>query len=434
MAVTIKNTEKNTVAHRLNLSGCTLISINGNEINDMFDYEFHTKNKTLDLVFVKDGIQTETSIKKDEYQPFGCEFETYLIDKKHTCKNKCVFCFVDQIPKGLRSDLYFKDDDERLSFLFGNYITLTNLTQKEIKRIINMNISPVNISVHTVDAKLRVEMMKNPHAGEVLSFIDELNSAGIKMNFQLVLCPDINDGEKLIESLEKLGSYYPNVQSIAAVPVGLTKYRQNLAPLTAYSEKSAKKQLEIMLKYGEFFMQKFGTRLIYPSDEWFILSKTPLPNIEFYEDFPQIENGVGMWRMFCDEFIEEMEFQSAPLLPQNFDLVTGEITSELSAELCTILHKKFPNVTVKVHTVKNNFFGGNVNVTGLLTSADIIAQLKTELSSKTLLLPENILRDDSDLLLDNVSVDEIARELNVNIIILPQNGAEALCVMLGNKL
>ncbi len=431
MAVIVKSTNAGTAAHRLNLSGCTIVSINGSEINDMFDYEFHTKNEQLEVVVIQNDKSKILKVKKQEYDPFGCEFETYLIDEKHMCKNKCIFCFVDQIPTGLRSDLYCKDDDERLSFLFGNYITLTNLSQREVARIIEMNISPVNISVHTVNPKLRVQMMKNPKSGEVLRYIDDFNKAGISMNFQLVLCPEINDGEELVKSIEKLSGYYPNVQSIAVVPVGLTKYRQKLEQLTPYDKESATKQLEIMLEYGDECLEKYGSRLIYPSDEWFLLAEKPIPECTFYEDYPQLENGVGMYRRLYDEFCEELENSKRPFFKRSFDVVTGVITSELAQELCNILHKKFHNVHAKIHVVKNEFFGGNVNVTGLLTGEDIIKSLKGNLCSKTLLLPENILRDESDLLLDNTSVADIEKALCVKVKILPQSGAKALQVMLG---
>ncbi len=433
MAVKIEYTNEGSAAHEHNLSGCTLVSINGNDINDMFDYEFYTKCENLEIAVIRSGENEVLTVQKGEYDPLGCEFETYLMDEHHTCKNKCIFCFVDQIPKGLRSDLYFKDDDERLSFLFGNYITLTNLSQKEVKRIIEMNISPVNISVHTVNPKLRVEMMKNPNSGEVLQYIDEFNKADVSMNFQLVLCPGINDGEFLIESLEKLGAYYPNVQSIAAVPVGLTKYRQNLTPLVPYDEKSAKKQLDIMLEYGEKFLNKYGTRLIYPSDEWFLLAKMQIPDYNFYEDYPQLENGVGMFRRLFDEFCEELKYQKRPLFKKSVDIVTGEITSELAHELCGKLQEKFTNVHIKIHTVKNLFFGGNVNVTGLLTGEDIISAVKGKLISKTLLLPENITRDSFDVLLDNITVSDIEKALGVKVKLLPQDGAQALRVILGKK-
>ncbi len=431
MAVHVAYTKKNTAANKLKLDSCTILSINGNEINDMLDYEFYTKSKEMQICVIRENKQETLIVEKQEYEPFGCEFDTFLIDEKHMCKNKCVFCFVDQIPKGLRSDLYFKDDDERLSFLYGNYITLTNLNKSEIDRIIKMNISPMNISVHTVDCDLRVQMMKNPNAGKVLAYIDDFNEAGIKMNFQLVLCPGINDGEKLAQSLEKLAAYYPNVQSIAAVPVGLTKYRQNLAPLKVYNEKSAKEQLEIMLKYGEKFKKEYGSRIIYPADEWFILAKKPLPDYDFYEDFVQLENGVGMWRNFYSEFINELQYIKPPMFTKKFDVVTGEITKDLAKELCDELCARVPKVKIKLHVVKNEFFGGNVCVTGLLTGEDIIKTLKGKMFSKTLLLPENILRDENDVLLDNTSLKQLSDELGVKVKILPQNGANAAMVMLG---
>ncbi len=434
MAVNVIGVEKNSIAEKNGINKCILLKINGNDINDVFDYEFYTKETKICVEFIKQDENITININKQQYEPLGCNFDTYLIDKKHSCKNNCIFCFINQLPKGMRPELYFKDDDERLSFLFGNYITLTNLSKKEIERIIAMKISPINISVHTTDAKLREHMMKNKNSGAVLKYIDDFANAGIKMNFQLVLCPDINDGDKLEQSLKKLGKYFPSVQSIACVPLGLTKHREHLPYLNAYTQQSATKQLDIMLKYGDLFLEEYGFRLVYPSDEWFILAKKPIPDYNFYEDYPQLENGVGMWRKVRDEFVSELEYQQALDTCLQYDLVTGEITKPFAQELCDMMKSKFPNINITVHAVKNIFFGGNVNVTGLLTGQDIIEQLSGKLQSKTLLLPENILRDENDLLLDDISANEIGKKLCVDIKILPQNGADALCVLLNKEI
>ncbi len=433
MAVNVISADKKSIAEKYGIYNCKLLSINGNNINDVFDYEFYTKEKQLSIEFIVNNKTIKISVNKDEYEPLGCNFSTYLIDKKHSCKNNCIFCFIDQLPKGLRKELYFKDDDERLSFLFGNYITLTNLSSKEIERIINMRISPINISVHTVDECLRISMMKNKNSGNVLRYIDEFAAADIKMNFQLVLCADINDGDKLVQSIEKLGSYFPNVQSIACVPLGLTKHRDNLPVLKAYDENSAKKQLEIMLYYGDLFYKKHGARLVYPSDEWFILAKMPIPDYNFYEDYPQLENGVGMWRKVYSEFEDELNYQQPSSAVHEYDLVTGEIAKPLAKQLCNMVKSKFKNINITVHPVKNNFFGGNVNVTGLLTGQDIIQQLSGKLQTKSLLLPENLLRDENDLLLDDVSINEIEKKLGVSVKILPQNGSDALLMILNKE-
>lgn len=432
MPVKINNIEGGSPAHKAQLSaGETILSVNGNEINDMLDYGFYTSGTELELAVMDNaGKLTYKTVLKDEYQPLGCEFESYLIDKKHSCKNKCMFCFIDQLPKNMRDTLYFKDDDERLSFLFGNYITLTNLSQREVERIITMNISPVNISVHTTNPELRVKMMSNPNAGAVLKYIDDFAKAGIKMNCQLVLCSDVNDNENLRESINTLAKLYPSVQSVAAVPAGLTKYREGLYPLAAYNKQTAQKQLDIMLSMGDEFKEKLGARLIYPGDEWFLLAEKPIPAADFYDDFLQLENGVGMWRLFHDEFIAELEVARRIFLPKNADIVTGTLAYPLINSLCNQLSQKHKTVDIAVHAIKNEFFGGNVSVAGLVTGQDIIAQVKGKLKSKVLCVPETMLRSEKDRFLDDITIKELEKELKVKVRLLPQDGAQTLKVLL----
>lgn len=315
MAVKVTGVQKGTPAQKLGLSGCTLLSIDGNEINDMLDYEFYSQGPVLELAVVRGARLEYVRAEKEEYAPLGCEFESYLIDKKHSCKNKCMFCFIDQMPKGMRETLYFKDDDERLSFLFGNYITLTNLNEHEVQRIIRMHISPINISVHTMDPQLRVKMMKNKHAGEVLAYLPRFAAAGIEMNCQLVLCRGINDGDALRFTLRELGGLYPAVKSIAAVPSGLTKYREGLYPLQPYDRQTACGVLDILEEFGQSWHRAHGVRLIYPGDEWFLLAGRPIPPEEYYDGYPQLENGVGMWRLLLDDFLTALPGQKRTLLP-----------------------------------------------------------------------------------------------------------------------
>ncbi len=430
MPVKVKSTSLNSPASAHNLQNAVLLSMNGKSINDVFDYQFYSQSSRIKVKYEKGGQIFDEIIEKEEFLPLGCEFETYLIDKKHSCKNKCIFCFIDQLPKGLREHLYFKDDDERLSFLFGNYITLTNLTLKEVERIIKMRISPINISVHTLNETIRIEMMKNPRAGKVLSYIQKFHKAGIVMNFQIVLCPGVNDGEDLKQSLEKLGSLYPYANSIAVIPPGLTKYRDNLPYVKAFDEKTAKSTLKILESYGEKFLMQYGKRLVYPSDEFYILAKKRMPNMAFYEDFAQIENGVGMWRKLHTEFLYALHFAKTPLFFRKYDVVTGEITAPLIKRLCAAISIKFPQIKIRVHSVKNNFFGGNVNVTGLLTGEDIINQCKGKLISKNLLIPENMLREEQDMFLDNITLNYLKRELSTDVKILPIEGGKVLDVIL----
>lgn len=428
MPVKINNIEGGSPAQKAQLSaGETILSVNGNEINDMLDYGFHTSGTSLQLALMDNsGKLTYKTVVKDEYQPLGCEFESYLMDKKHSCKNKCMFCFIDQLPENMRDTLYFKDDDERLSFLFGNYITLTNLSQREVDRIIAMNISPVNISVHTTNPELRVKMMSNPNAGAVLRYIDDFAKAGIKMNCQLVLCSGINDNENLKESINTLANLFPSVQSVAAVPAGLTKYRDGLYPLTPYDKQTAQAQLDIMLSMGDEFKQKLGVRLIYPGDEWFLLADRPIPSAEFYDDFLQLENGVGMWRLFHDEFIAELEVARRIFLPKNVAVVTGTLAYPLIYDLCRQLRDKHKTVEISVYAIKNEFFGGNVSVAGLVTGQDIIAQLKGKINSKVLCVPETMLRSEKDRFLDDITIKELEKELKVKVRLLPQDGAQTL--------
>lgn len=430
MAVKITGTDKGTPAERANLKGATLLSIDGNEIHDMLDYEFFSQGSELELSVMRGGALEYLQISKEEYQPLGCCFQSYLIDKKHSCCNKCIFCFIDQLPKGLRDTLYFKDDDERLSFLFGNYVTLTNLSAREVERIKAMHISPINISVHTVDPELRVKMMKNKNAGAVLRYIDEFAEAGIEMNCQLVLCRDVNDGDALRRSIEKLASLYPHVKSIAAVPAGLTRYREGLYPITAYDKESAAQVLDILEEYGEKFREQYGVRIVYPGDEWFLLAQRPIPKAEYYDEYLQLENGVGMWRLFHDEFMSALGTRHRVLWPRRMDVVTGELAYPLIKMLTETLCSIYPRVHVRVHMIKNEFFGGNVTVAGLITGTDILKQVKGKLCSHTLLIPEVMLREEKDKFLDDVTLSDLERKLHVKTRILPQDGGEVVQMLL----
>lgn len=432
MAVTVESLEKNSPAARLGLQpGDSLVTIDGHEINDMLDYEFYTARATFSLDAVCGGQPCTLPVQKEEYRPFGCNFKTYLIDKQHTCCNKCIFCFVDQMPPGMRETLYFKDDDERLSFLYGNYITLTNLSQKEADRIAAMRISPINISVHTVDPEMRVKMMINRFAGETLRYIDQFAAAGIEMNFQIVLCPGWNDGAYLQQSLEKLSSYYPAARSIAVVPIGLTKYREGLPHIEPLTKESAAATIDQIEAVGRANLEKFGERLVYPSDEFFLLAERPIPDAEYYGDYCQLENGVGMMRLLEEEFDAALAKSRRKWLPFKADLATGEAAYDLLCRLAEKCMQKNPGVKLAVHCIKNEFFGGNVTVTGLVTGQDLLAQLKGKLISRTLLLPRVMLRAEKDLFLDDVHVDDVAKQLDAAVRVTESDGADLLDAMLG---
>jgi putative radical SAM enzyme (TIGR03279 family) len=430
--VKITFVDKNSRAQRVGIcEDDILVSINGREINDVLDYRFHLANKTLDICVLREDVEHHFNIVKSEYDDIGLDFETPLMDKKHSCENKCIFCFIDQLPKGLRKSLYFKDDDSRLSFLHGNYITLTNLEEKDIDRIIEMHISPVNVSVHTTNPKLRVEMMKNPRAGEVLSLMEKFSSAGIHMNCQLVLCPGINDGEELTRSLNDLAALYPAVQSVAAVPVGITKYREGLYPMSPYTKEQALDVISRMEAFGDNFLEKNGTRLCYPADEFYLKAGKPLPGGEFYEEYLQIENGVGMWASFQEEFedaLSDAEFEGT----RTVSMVTGMAALPLIEECARKAMEKFSGLTCHVYGIQNEFFGENITVTGLLTGNDILGQIQGKPLGDTLLLPATTLRREGDLFLDDVSLSEFEKEVSTPVVLTQGDGYSFLDALLNN--
>ncbi|MBQ9939014.1 MAG: DUF512 domain-containing protein [Oscillospiraceae bacterium] len=428
--------EKGSPAYKAGVRpGDALISVNGHEINDVLDYDFYTMEETLAITVETAGGERQLNIKKEEYQPLGLEFESYLIDKQHHCKNKCIFCFVDQLPHGMRESLYFKDDDERLSFLFGNYVTLTNLQKRDIERLIEMHISPVNVSVHTTNPELRVMMMKNPHAADSLEYLRMMADAGLKMNTQLVLCPGINDGEELRRSITDLAKLYPAVESIACVPVGLTKHREGLYPLESYSQKTAQNVIDIVQELSDNFIKEFGTRLVYPSDEFFLKAGQPIPDADYYEEFPQLANGVGMIALTKQEFSQELSraAESGDTLekPRKVTLATGVAAAPLMKELAAMAMKQYEGLTVEVVPIVNDFFGHTVTVAGLVTGGDLIAQLRGRDIGDELLIPSVMLRHEQDVFLDDVSREEVCEQLGTTLRTVENDGAELLDAFLG---
>ena len=436
MAVHIIGIEQGTPAHKYNiLPGDDLVSINGEEIFDMMDLQFYSTDTQLDLVISRNGEKISMHItKEDDYTPLGLEFQTYLIDKQHSCKNKCIFCFVDQLPKGLRKDMYFKDDDERLSYLFGNYVTLTNLSRREIDRIKKMKISPINISVHTTAPQLRVFMMKNPRAAEINDVMQEFYDAGIVMNTQIVLCKGVNDEENLKASIEKLQSLYPQVASCSIVPIGVTRYRDGLAPVETFSKEDCRRVIDQVNSWTEEFYKQHGERMVYLSDEFYLRAELPIPQAEYYGTFPQIENGVGMVRTFMDSFSEELEYYNGLEEPVNADIVTGEAMYPV---LCSVIEKAKAvagdMLNITVHKIKNNFFGGNVWVTGLITATDIIDQLQGKLTSDRLLLCNDMLRSEQDMFLDNKTPADIEAALGVKTEFYSNDGLQMAQTLLGTE-
>lgn len=420
--VKITSVEKGSVAEKNGVKvGDMLVSVNGNEICDVLDYRFYIMDKNIVLHVKRGEADLEFAIKKPEYSDIGLEFATYLMDEKKRCRNNCIFCFIDQNPKGMRETIYFKDDDERLSFLHGNYVTLTNLKDSDIDRIIKMRISPVNISVHTTDPELRVKMMNNRFAGECLRYLKKLDDAGITINAQLVLCKGINDGKALTRSLTDLIKLQ-NIDSIALVPCGLTGHREGLYPLEPFDKESASEVIDTANHFGDYCLSTRGMRLIYPSDEFYLISKRDIPDEEYYEGYPQIENGVGMIRSDSEEFFESLENIDKLDYNRKVSVATGEAAYDFICSLATAAMKKFPNLTVNVYAVRNNFFGGSVTVSGLVTGGDIIAQLSDKDLGEALLIPENMLRSEGDLFLDNISLETLSETLKAPVVAVERGG------------
>jgi putative radical SAM enzyme (TIGR03279 family) len=415
------------------LPGDTLVSINGNPIRDVLDYRFYLADKQLELQLERDGMPVIAKIEKKTYDDIGLEFETPLMDRKHSCRNKCIFCFIDQLPKGMRETLYFKDDDSRLSFLHGNYITMTNLEDWEIQRIIDMHISPINVSVHTTNPTLRREMMKNKRAGETLDYLRRLTEGGCELHCQIVLCRGINDGEELTRTLRDLAALGPKMQCVAIVPAGLTAFREGLYPLEPFTPEECAAVIRQVDALSEECEATAGKRLFFCADEFYIRAGLPLPEDEYYGDYAQIEDGVGMLRSLDTEFntflltLSEEERQ----IRRSVTIPTGEASYAQIAAMAKKLEALCPNLTCNVRCIKNNFFGGHITVTGLLTGKDLYEQLKDVSLGDELLLARNMLRSEGDRFLCDMTVEELGAKLNTKIRITECDGADLVCAVLG---
>lgn len=410
-------------------TGDILLSINSYDINDVLDYRFRLAEETVVLKLHRGPELLDVKIKKGTYDDIGLEFGTPLMDKKHRCENGCIFCFIDQNPPGMRETIYFKDDDSRLAFLHGNYITLTNLHKEDIDRIIEMHISPVNVSIHTTNPELRVQMMKNKRAGEVLGYLDALSAAGITLRGQIVLCRGINDGEELQRTMRDLSSYYPVMDSVSVVPAGLTAHRENLYKLEPFTPEECGEVIDTV----EEFNRTFGKTMFYASDEFYVKSGRELPCDEYYGEYTQIENGVGMITSFGAEFdfmlstVDEDEVEG----PRTVSVATGEAAYKFIKSCTDKLEGKFPNVKCNVYKVKNEFFGGEVTVTGLLTGQDILRELSDKPLGDELLLSKNTLRSEGDLFLCGMSWEELSEKLGVPVCFAENDGAEFCLKLLG---
>lgn len=433
MSVVITGIEPHSLAHRHGIrAGMVLESINGHPITDVLDYRFYLMEKTVELLLTDADRRRSVKLRKGQYDDIGLQFETYLMDKQQRCANNCIFCFVDQMPGGLRESLYFKDDDARLSFLFGNYVTLTNLRQQDIDRIIAMHISPINVSVHTTDPALRCQMMGNRFAGEKLAYLRQLADGGIRLNTQLVLCPGINDGAQLDRSLHDLGALGPAVQSIALVPVGLTKYREGLYPLRPYTATEAAAVIDQADAFALQRARDGAERIAWAADEFYLRAGRPIPDADCYGEFCQLENGVGLMALLRREFLEALAEYEPSDARRRVTLATGADAKDFLQNLVAFLQQRWHNVECEVVAVRNDFFGPTITVAGLVTGGDLIAQLRGRPLGERLLIPSVMLRHEQDRFLDDVTVGEAEQALGVPLLPVPNDGRALVEAILGD--
>ena len=435
MSFVISSVEKNSPAEKAGiLPGESIVSINGNAIKDVLDYRFYMIDKSLKIEIIGlDGEHRTVSVKKPEYDELGLDFETYLMDKEHCCKNKCIFCFIDQMPPNMRETLYFKDDDSRLGFLFGNYVTLTNLEKEDIDRIIKMHLSPINVSVHTMNPQLRVEMMKNPHAATSLAYLKRLAEAGITLHLQFVLCPGINDGDELRFSFSEVAKLGPAVESAVCVPVGLTKCRENLPKLTPFNKESSLEVISIVDEFREKMLAERGDPVFYVADEFFIKAGLPFPEYEYYGEFTQLEDGVGLCALLKHEFYESLEYFPPKEYRRKVTIPTGKAAFALIRELADAAESRYNGLKIDVLPIENNFFGEKITVTGLLTGGDIAEQLKDRENGDAVLICETTLRYERDCFIDDMTPDAVSEKLGVPVQMVPNDGYKFLCALLGEE-
>ena len=413
------------------MAGDCLTEINGHAISDVLDYRFYLAERTVTLTLRRGTHTGHVTLHKGTYDDIGLQFETPLMDRKQHCRNKCIFCFIDQLPRGLRESLYFKDDDARLSFLHGNYITLTNLTDRDIDRIIEMKFTPINVSVHTTNPELRVRMMRNPRAGEVLAYLRRLADAGIALHGQIVLCRGVNDGEELARTLRDLETYRPAFESLSVVPAGMTRYREGLYPLTPFSADECRQVIRQVEEYAERCLQKYGSRGVYLADELYLAAGLPIPKEEDYEGYPQIENGVGMIRSMQTEFCEAMEEADHSPVRREISVATGVAAYPFIADCAARLCEQHEGLVIHVYEIENRFFGTSITVAGLLTGRDLLEQLQGRPLGETLYIPAATLRVQEDDFLCGMSRTELSQALGVPVLPVENDGAAFAAAMLG---
>lgn len=429
----IAHVKDGSIAQEMEIeAGDKLLEINGKKIQDVFDYQYLAEDEYIEVLVEKpDGEQWLLKIDKEADEDLGIEFENGLMDDYRSCHNKCIFCFIDQMPKGMRETLYFKDDDSRLSFLQGNYVTLTNMSDEDVERIVNYHLSPINISFQTTNPELRCKMLNNRFAGEALKKVDRFCEAGITMNGQIVLCKGVNDGAELERSIRDMSEYLPHLESVSVVPVGLSKYREGLYPLEPFEKEDAEAVIDLIEKWQKVFYEKFGLHFIHASDEWYILAGREMPEEERYDGYLQLENGVGMLRLLVTEFEEAMEelvnhgerFPDKNL-QKEVSMATGKLAYPYISRMAERLGKEYPGLKVYVYSITNEFFGERITVSGLLTGQDILKQLMGKNLGEKLLLPQNVLRSGETVFLDDMTVAELENALQVTVDIVKSSGQD----------
>jgi len=430
----IKSVLPGSIAEELEIeAGDKLISINDSEIEDVFDYHFYVNDEYLTLLVEKaNGEEWELEIEKDYEEDLGIEFEQGLMDEYRSCRNKCMFCFIDQMPKGMRETLYFKDDDSRLSFLQGNYVTLTNMSDHDIDRIIQFHLSPINISFQTTNPELRCKMLHNRFAGDIFPKVQRLYEAGIEMNGQIVLCKGLNDEEELERSISDLSKYLPHLRSVSVVPVGLSKYRDGLYPLEPFTKEDALNTLDIIYKWRKQLYKEYGTHFIHASDEWYILAGLAIPDELEYDGYPQLENGVGMIRLLEEEVKDELSQRTGnDSVKRHISIATGNLAKTFIEKNINMIQDLYPGVKADIYAIQNDFFGELITVSGLVTGGDILNQLRDKELGEELLIPCNMLRSGENVFLDDITIVDIEKELNVKIRVVDQPGKELVEAVLG---
>ena len=428
----IKAVDTGSIAEELELEpGDEVLSIDGHELEDIFDYEYYVNSESILMtVRKKNGEEWELEIE-NQYEDLGLTFENGLMSEYRTCRNNCIFCFIDQMPPGMRDTLYFKDDDSRLSFLQGNYVTLTNMSEHDIARIIEFKLAPINISVHTTNPELRCKMLHNRFAGEALSKIDRLYEAGVSMNGQIVLCKGVNDKEELERTISDLSKYLPHMESVSIVPVGVSKFREGLFPLSPIEKEDAVSVLEIVERWQKKLYKEYGSHFIHASDEFYILAERPMPEETRYDGYIQLENGVGMLRLLETEVKDALKEEAAVDTAEELSIATGTLAAPFIEQHAGLVSDKFPGRTIHVYPIVNHFFGEQITVAGLITGQDLIAQLKGKPLGKRLLLPECMFRSGEEVFLDDLTRQDVQNALQVQVDIVKSSGQDFVNAVLG---